>query len=396
MIPEEFKVKAEKTIEMLKDYKKAEILLIHHDDADGLCSAAITKESLERKGYKVKTFCIEKLLPEIIKKVHNGENRVIFYCDIASPHAKLISKVNSGRNLTIILDHHDPSPSEDPMVLDLNLEHFGFKGEEDFSGATCSYLFAKVLDDKNFDLSYLALVGSCEIPVGFVGLNRMVLNESLGNGVIKAKGKSYIISKFDISVKDLFSKLQILGSVGFYIGGPVLGVKVCLEGLTEEAKRLVEDLEEKRKKVNRRIIAMLYKKGFNETEHIQWFDVGDAYKGMGTKTIGTLCSYISYQRKLIKQEKYIIGIMNMEPEIPNFGKLSKEYSKVSVRVPRLLKKLVDRGEMPFAVELLHEATGNFGLAVDGHAYAASCIIPRELKNEMINLAEKFIQSYGKK
>ena len=39
MIPEEFKVKAEKTIEMLKDYKKAEILLIHHDDADGLCSA---------------------------------------------------------------------------------------------------------------------------------------------------------------------------------------------------------------------------------------------------------------------------------------------------------------------------------------------------------------------
>ncbi|MEM2936840.1 MAG: DHH family phosphoesterase, partial [Candidatus Bathyarchaeia archaeon] len=87
-----------------------EILLVHHDDADGLCSAAVVKAALEREGHGVRTLCLEKAYPEVIESLHGGEGAVIFYGDMGSAHADFISECNGGRNLTIILDHHDPRP----------------------------------------------------------------------------------------------------------------------------------------------------------------------------------------------------------------------------------------------------------------------------------------------
>ena len=186
---EEFGEKAATAISELRKTKTKEIVLVHHDDADGLCSGAIMKAALEREGYKVKAFCLEKVYPEVVEDLHKSREKIIFYSDIGSAHADFISEVNSSRNLTIILDHHDPMPSKDPKVFDLNLEHYGFQGETDFSGATCNYLFAKALNEHNVDLAYLALVGSQEIPSDYVSLNKAVFEEAKKNNVIKAEGK---------------------------------------------------------------------------------------------------------------------------------------------------------------------------------------------------------------
>ncbi|MFQ6000011.1 MAG: DHH family phosphoesterase, partial [Candidatus Bathyarchaeia archaeon] len=118
---EDFNRKVGKAIIELKQAKPHEIVLVHHDDADGLCSGAIMKTALEREGYKVKTFCLEKVYPEVIESLHKDTGQTIFYVDIGSAHADFISECNSSRNLTIILDHHDPKPSTDPKVHDLNL-----------------------------------------------------------------------------------------------------------------------------------------------------------------------------------------------------------------------------------------------------------------------------------
>jgi hypothetical protein len=37
-----------------------------------------------------------------------------------------------------------------------------------------------------------------------------------------------------VNVDALFSKLQILGAVGYYEDGPDLGIKACLEGISPE------------------------------------------------------------------------------------------------------------------------------------------------------------------
>jgi len=385
--PEEFRKKAFQAITELRAAKPKEATIIHHDDADGLCSAAITKKALKREGVKAKTFCLEKIYPEVIEDLHSESGQTIFYADIGSSHADLISKYNEGKNLAIILDHHDPKPSKDPKVLDLNLEHFGFRGETDFSGATCCYLFAKALSDKNLDLSYLALVGSCEIPKDFLGINRTVLEEALRNGVVQQKGKSFEITKFKTRINNLFSKLQILGAVGYYEGGPEIGINACLEGLSKEAKEKVKILETRRKEANRSLLGRLYRERLKETEHIQRFDAGDMYAGMGTKVIGQFCSFISYQARLIKPNKYILGFVNVPSKIPSWGKLKENLVKASVRVPKPIKPQIDSGKLPSAVNLLDEASEGFGIA-DGHQYAASVTLPTNKKQTLIENAEK--------
>lgn len=389
---EEFEKKASQAIQELKRRNPREATVIHHDDADGLCSAAITKRALEREGIKVKTFCLEKIYREVVEDIHSKNGQTIFYVDIGSSHADFISQCNKGKNLTIILDHHDPKPSKDPMVIDLNLEFFGFKGEEDFAGATCCYLFAKKLNGINEDLSYLALVGSCELPKGFLKLNKIVLDEALKNGTIQRKGKSYEISKFHLRIDQLFSKLQILGAAGYYEGGPELGIKACLEGLTDKITEKVNMLESKRKNVNRKLLGRLYRERLKETEHIQWFDAGNMYAGMGTKVIGQFCSFLSYQTRLIKQDKYILGFMNVQPEIPGWGKLKGKFTKASLRVPKLLREKIENGELPGAVNLLVKASEGFGVA-DGHQYAASAILPMDKKQVLIKNGEEIIHSY---
>ncbi|MCS7096071.1 MAG: DHH family phosphoesterase [Candidatus Bathyarchaeota archaeon] len=385
----DFRRLADQAVNLLRSEKSRELLVVHHDDADGLCSAAILKEALRREGFTVTTLCLEKVYPEVIADLHSRAEGIILYADIGSSHADLISDFNHGRSLTIILDHHDPKPSRDPRVLDLNLENLGFKGETDFSGATCCYLFAKALNTENLELAYLALVGSFEIPKGYLSINKTILDEALKNGIIKVKGKNFEISKLNLNVDVLFSKLQILGAVGYYVGGPDLGIDICLHGVRSDVEKVISDLEEKRKVANRKLLEKLYREGFNETDHIQWFEAGKVYTGMGTKVIGQFCSFLSYQTRLIKPNKYILGIVDVPPEIPKWGRLKDNFIKASVRVPEHLQKLIDNGRLPGAVSILEAASKGFGMA-DGHQYAASVIVPAGKKLDLINNAEKAV------
>ena len=160
---EDFERGAVVAISELKQRDPRKVELVHHDDADGLCSASIMKAALEREGFRAKTLCLEKIYPEVIEDLHKHEGEVFVYCDIGSAHIDLISRANLGKSLVIILDHHhDPPETADPHLCDLNLERFGYDGEAEFSGATCSYFFAKILNSANSDLCFLALVASAK------------------------------------------------------------------------------------------------------------------------------------------------------------------------------------------------------------------------------------------
>ena len=111
------------------------------------------------------------------------------------------------------------------------------------------------------------------------------------------------------------------------------------------------------------------------------------YTGMGTKVIGQFCSFLSYQTRLIKPDKYILGSINVPPEVPGWGKLKGEWVKVSVRVPKGLHSLIDQGKMLGTVDLLLKASEGFGVA-DGHKYAANVVIPKDKKETLIKNADK--------
>ncbi|MBC7091494.1 MAG: DHH family phosphoesterase [Nitrososphaeria archaeon] len=387
MVPEKFRENVKKIIDLIG---KSECYIVHHDDADGLSSAAVLKAFFERRGVNFRNICLEKLFPKVVEKVHERGLPVV-YADLGSPHADTISQKNICRRPVLILDHHDPRPCSDPLIFDLNLEHYGFSGERDFSASTVTYLFSSILEEKNFDLAYLAIVGSKEIPAGYIGLNAKILDEAIRNGVLE-KGRQIKVAKLGLSVDELFSALQIYGSVGYYRGGPNVGIRVALEGFSEESKKFLDKLEGERRDANRRLLAILYRSGLNETKYLQYFDSRNMFKGMGSKVLGTFCSYLSYQKRLVKANKYLLGYMDLLDEVPGFGRLNERLVKVSVRVPEGLREAVEENRMPSAIDILGLAEEMGGFS-DGHEFAASCVIPKDSLEEFIVKVDGLVEDW---
>jgi len=383
----------QEAIKSLLSFEVSKVQIIHHDDADGLCAASIVKDMLEKKGFNIETICIEKLFPEVINKLHSTEGKVYIYVDIGSAHASKISAINKSKNLTIILDHHDFEESTDPLVYNLNPEVYGISGEEEASGSTVAYFFAKNMDKQNTRLAHLAVIGAAEIPGPLKGLNLEALKDALKNNLVEVEGEG---DKIDVKVlclgkplsyRRLSTMLTILGSVGYYADGPRKGIKACLEGFTGDIEETILKLEEKRRRANRRMLEKLKSNGINQLSSIQWFHAYDMFKGMGTKVIGTFCSYLSYQ-KIVHPTKYLIGIMNMSREIPGFGLLKKDYVKVSARTPKTLSFMIKEGKKPPLSKILPEACKHFNGFGDGHSTAASGVIVKGVEKEFISLLEK--------
>lgn len=367
-----------------------EALIVHHDEADGVCSAAITAKSLKRAGFDFKTICVDKLYPEVLKGVFSHGARLYLFTDIGSAHVRLVEREAPEGSLTIMLDHHDTAEPERPDVLNLNPELWGLSGERDASASTVAYFFAKALSPDNVDLSSLAVIGAAEIPGPFTGLNALALKDALETRTVEPAGKAdYKVLNVGrpLSYKRYSTLLSVLASVGYYRGGPFRALKACMDGFEDGDYEEASKLEEERKRANATLLARLRRGGLQKMEAIQWFSDGGVYQGMGTKVIGSFCSYLSHQR-FIDQNKYIVGYMDVPPEIPGYGRLSKEYVKLSTRAPRPLTQEILNGRKPPLSKILPEACSKYGGFADGHAVAASGVVEKRRVMELLKTLDE--------
>jgi single-stranded-DNA-specific exonuclease len=389
---EVFEERAKLVIEHFKGLEAKKALVVHHDDADGICSGAIVKRAFERRGLLLRAVCIEKLIPEAISAIHSERRGLVVYADLGSGHASEISRTATKGDVVVILDHHEVQVSEEPNVHHLNLSLFGFDGDRDFSASTCAYLFAKTLDRDNVDLACLAYVGSMEIPGETSGLNRLALEDALMTGDAVRRGNKVFLKKLDMEASKLFSTLQVLGPVGYYRGGPSLGLKLCTGEDVDEALKVAGELEELRKDANRRLLQRLRVEGLNKMRRVQWFSAGQEFLGMGTKVLGSFCSYASYQRSIVDPDKYLIGMMDMPSIIPELTTLRGTYTKVSVRAPDKLRAGIERGMAPSSALVLSRSCEGFGSA-DGHAAAASAVIERGREMELVDKFDRLASDW---
>src|SRR3989454_12654155 len=160
-------------------------VLLHHDEADGLCSAALTKIAIEKLGIETQLICLDKLYPEVAKDVEGGSRRLVVFSDLGSGHVQLLESQNRSKSILVILDHHDTSESSDPLVHNLNPELNGFSGEKDASSSTVAYLFAKTVDPTLVTFAPLAIIGSTEIPGAAQGLNKIPIGDAEKTGAVK-------------------------------------------------------------------------------------------------------------------------------------------------------------------------------------------------------------------
>jgi len=391
----------EHAIREVKQWPDKTVQVFHHNDADGLTSGAILTRAFERQGFKVQRFCLEKPYPAVLRKVYEQEGRILIFADFAGRIAPLLSELNKGRNLTLILDHHVAEASTDPRVHNLDPDLFGLKGDRDISGSTTCYLFARTLDSVNRDMAHIAAVGA--VGDGFfvdgqlVSQNREVALEAVQQGKIEirkhAKGEQYFLtsSNGQIPVIEFGDYLDVLGGVGYYQKGPDVGVEVCLEGVSPESDRMVEKLKAIRTKIFDEEIARLKAGALKQTPHIQWFHVEKRLFPMGVKMIGAFCDAIK-DTDLIDPRKYLAGFQIIPDEIPGFGAITFNEVKISMRASHYLEEEIRAGRAMGLNIFLPEATTRLGGFSDAcHSLTAATTVAVGKEEKLIEEMEKILK-----
>ncbi len=374
----------------LSELKEATI--VHHDEADGLTSAALAKIALEQIGLETRLVCLDKLYPEVVNDLEASSRRVIVYADIGSAHIDLIGKANKSENLILTLDHHDTLARDDPLVYNLNPELYGFTGERDVSSATVAYLFAKTVSSHLIQYSGLAVIGSMEIPGDPTGLNKLAWEDAVQIRVLsKSTNRTRInLGEVETSPARASTILNVLGSVGYYRNGPATGIGACEHGFSKAVLDTARKLEDERKAANRKVMSKLVVEGLFQKEMIQWFHAQDTYEGMSGKVVGSFCSYLSFQG-LTDPGKYLIGMMNVPREIPGWGLLPTSMVKVSGRAPPRLAVQIQKGIRPPLSKIMGDSCARVGGFGDGHSVAASGVIPVGREEDLLEALNAMAQ-----
>jgi len=385
----------------IKQWPEKTVQVFHHNDADGLTSGAILTRAFVRQGFNVHRFCLEKPYPAVLRKVFKQEGRILIFADFAGRIAPLLSELNKGRNLTLILDHHVAEASTDSRVHNLDPDLYGLKGDRDISASTTCYLFALTLDSINRDMAHIAAVGA--VGDGFfvdgrlVSQNREVALEAVQQGLIEIRkyetGEQYLVtsSKGQIPCTELGDYLDLLGGVGYYQKGPDMGVRVCLEGVSPESDRMVEELKAIRTKIFNDEITRLRSGELKKAPHIQWFHVEKRFFPMGVKMIGAFCDAIK-DTNLIDPQKYLAGFQIIPDEIPGFDAITFNEVKISMRVSPHMEGEIRAGKVMGLNILLPEATNRLGGFSDAcHSLTAATTVAIGKEEKLIEEMEKIIQ-----
>ena len=214
----------ENAIGEVKQLPHKTVQIFHHNDSDGLSSGAILTRAFERAGFKINRFCLEKPYPALLQKVYQQEGGLIVFADFAGRIAPILSDLNQGRNLTLILDHHVAEAATDPRVHNLDPDLYGLKGDRDISGSTTCYLFAHTLDAANSDLAHIAAIGAVGdeffVDGCLAGENRNVTLEAVNQGKIEIRkhehGERYLLNTASgpIACDKFGAYLDTLGAAG--------------------------------------------------------------------------------------------------------------------------------------------------------------------------------------
>ena len=378
------------------------VQIFHHNDSDGLSSGSILSLAFEREGFEVRRFCLEKPYPEVLRKIFAQENQLIVFADFAGRIAPMISELNKGRNLVIILDHHAAKRSIDSKVHNLDPELYSLKGDRDITASTACYLFAKVMDSSNQDMAHIAGIGAVGdkffVNGRLVNINREVITEAVTQGTMEVeeykKGEKYILKSTEghIPCDELGEYLDILGAVGYYQKGPEMGVSVCLHGVTPESDKMVESLRRIKTEKFSKETQRLKEKGLSKSSHIQWFNVKNRFSPMGVKMVGIFCEEIM-GLDFIDPKRYVAGFQSIPNEIPGFGHIDLNQVKISMRVSHYMEKEIRAGRKMGLDVFLPEATGRVGGFSDAcHSLTAATTVPTGDEEMLIHEMERVLSS----
>jgi single-stranded-DNA-specific exonuclease len=186
---EKFNGLVKEAAEKFKLIDKSEtIRFVSHLDADGLSSAAIIVKTMLRENRKYCLSIVPQLTEEIAMQLATENYNYYVFSDLGTGQFDVLKKHLGGKKVFILDHHHIQGETEAENFVHVNPHLIGIESSTAVSGSGVSYLFAKALNEKNKDLSHLALVGAIgdmQEDNGFTGLNAGILEDAKQVGMIK-------------------------------------------------------------------------------------------------------------------------------------------------------------------------------------------------------------------
>lgn len=376
---------------------KKEVLLFHHNDADGLSSGAILAQAFERKGLRVRRFCLEKPYPEvlatIIGDVEDDSGSVLVFADFASGMLKKLHELNRAQLPLFVLDHHAIEAVSDPALTLVNCTALGIPSDPNCSASSIALLFAVALDAANKDLSALGVLGAIGDrlldPSGeLVGINSVVGDLAQQDGSIRFIDGAYQLKRPTwLAASTLAAEVNSLGGYGYFRGGPDIAVKGLRDGCNAAFFSAAHSFQAEIQTALERFTANNF---LHQGTTIQWFSLGPAFTSFGVKTVGLVCEEL-IARGLVDESKYLAGFQNVPNEIPGLGTLALNQTKISMRLPKLLQQAVRANRMPSLAVILPEATRAVGGFVDAcHPHAAATTVSTGSEERLIAELERAV------
>jgi len=131
------------------------IFVLTHIDCDGLSSGSIITKALIRAGAKCTVRTTKELNKSIISNLRKNSRDVHIITDLGGGFAKDLDE--SLGDDWLVLDHHEILKEEYDIERVINAWKYKIDGGLEISAGGMAYLAATSLDDKNVDLSSIAV-----------------------------------------------------------------------------------------------------------------------------------------------------------------------------------------------------------------------------------------------
>lgn len=151
--------------------------VISHNDADGITSAGLVCNALERAGIPFQATLLSRLDESVVGDLDGP----VVFCDMGSGKPDLIARV---KGECFVLDHHRPVGTLSCHHLNPHL--FGIDGAFELSAAGTVYSVVRHMGD-NSDLAGQAIVGALGDRQAMIGANKEILDEAVASGAVEIR-----------------------------------------------------------------------------------------------------------------------------------------------------------------------------------------------------------------
>lgn len=167
---------------------KKSISVTTHIDCDGLTSGSIITKALIRAGARCTVRTSKEFSKKVIDSLKKDSRDFHVITDLAGGFANNLDE-SLGENW-VVLDHHQISEKEQDNQKVINAWKYGIDGGTEICAGGMAYLAAMALDDKNSDLSAIAVVSALGDRQdqgerkSFIGKNYEIANTAKEEGLV--------------------------------------------------------------------------------------------------------------------------------------------------------------------------------------------------------------------